>query len=58
MKNIQDYEFGQDFYIYVKEEDDYSCYNYDYYNKNKEKFLGKELIIAHKDVPVYFRKSI
>lgn len=57
MKQLNDYEFDKDFYVYVKLSalNEYSCYGFEYYQDNKEKFIGKELIIAHKDVPVYFR---
>lgn len=57
MKKIKEYEFGKDFYVYYKEKNfnEYSCVGFEYYQQNKEEFAGKELIIAHKDVPVYFR---
>jgi hypothetical protein len=56
MKQITDYEFGKDFNVYVKIGTEYSCYSFDYYTDNKKEFTGKDLIIAHKNVPVYFRQ--
>ena len=57
MKTIKDNEFSKDSCIYVKEGIEYSCYSFEYYTNNQEKFAGKDLIITSKDSPIYFRRS-
>ena len=57
MKTIKDNEFSKDSCVYVKEEIEYSCYSFEYYTNNKDKFTSKDLIIAPENVPVYFRRS-
>lgn len=58
MRQIKDYEFGKDFYVYLIENDEQtSCFSYQHYLDNKEKYAGKTLVIAHKDIPIYFRKG-
>jgi hypothetical protein len=58
MRQVKEHEFGKDFMVYVIANDEQeTCFEYDYYLKNKEKYFGKILVIAHKDIPVYFRKG-
>ena len=58
MRKIKDYEFGKDFIVYVIEDGEQTtCFSYDHYLINKEKYDGKVLVIAHEDIPVYFRKG-
>ena len=55
ISTLKDYEFGTDFYAYYKDGTTYSCVSIEHVRGNPEKFKGKELIIAHKNVPVYIR---
>ena len=59
MQKITKFEFGPDFYVYYKPIgfDNYEVVGFEHYQKNKDKFKGMELIIAHKNVPVYFRTA-
>ena len=57
MKKVAEHEFGKNFVVYYKNEqyDNYSCVDFETYRIGKDKYEGKDLIIAHKDMPVYFR---
>jgi hypothetical protein len=57
MKQVGDYEFGKDWVIYVKDSktNEILCYDFEHYEKKREFFAGKELIIAPNNVGVFFR---
>lgn len=56
MRKVADYEFGKDFMVYViVDSEQTTCFSYQHYLDNKAKYENKVLVIAHKDIPVYFR---
>jgi len=58
MRKVGEHEFGKNFMVYVIENGEQeSCFHYDHYLRNKEKYEGKVLVIVHESIPVYFRKG-
>ena len=59
MKTFEDSPLSGNLMVYIinDEDDDTDCFSLKHYEENKEKYIGKVLIIAHENVPVYFRKG-
>ena len=58
MRETTDYEFDKKFMVYVIENGEQTtCFTFDHYIAHKEQYKGKVLVIAHENVPVYFRKG-